>query len=269
MKLLIIDDLFSTNLQVAHAVQDWQDCLTKWVQYPENVKRTLSGETFDLAFIDLHYGRRRATGLTAQHVISDSSPSTRAVVYSNEQEDNRVLLLLASYYYFEPFAVLPKSAPDEEIRAVVDAARSRRRAPAFAAGGAYDAAAPLIGQLLKRKSDLRIWRALTQYSERNAIASKSYVHVGTVSKFADEKFPVVEDIRSRFLGLEHDVVSAIVQQGGEDARVPRIAPLHAFAMVQAEFFNDPELDELLAGPREMEVAGGARRRRRFGRRHER
>ncbi|MFF4490511.1 hypothetical protein ACFY0F_29190 [Streptomyces sp. NPDC001544] len=269
MKLLVVDDLFSTNLQVTHAVQDWQDCRTKWVQYPENVKNALKGETFDLAFIDLHYGRRKATGLTAERVISDSSPSTRLVVYSNEQEDNRVLLLLASYYYFSPFAVLSKSAPDEEIRAVVGAARDGRQAPAFAAGGAFNDAAPLIGQLLKRESDLRIWRSLTQHSERNAIASKSYVAAGTVSKFADEKFPVVEDIRLRFLGLEHDVVRAIVQQGGEDVRVPRLAPLHAFAMIQAEFFNDPELDELLAGPRETEMAGGVRRRRRFGRRHDR
>ncbi|MFF1657767.1 hypothetical protein [Streptomyces sp. NPDC058255] len=267
MKLLVIDDLFSTNLQVTHAVQDWQDCLTTWVQYPENLKSALARETFDLAFVDLHYGRRKATGLTAQHVISDASPSTRTVVYSNEQEDNRILLLLASYYYFEPFAVLSKSAPDEEIRVVVDAARSGRRAPASAAGGAYDDAALLIGQLLKRESDLRIWRALTQYSERSAIASKSGFHVGTVSKFADEKFPVIEDIRFRFLGLEHEAVRAIVQKVEKDKRAPRLAPLHAFAMIQAEFFNDPELDELLTGPREMEVAGDARRRGRFGRRH--
>jgi DNA-binding NarL/FixJ family response regulator len=269
MKILVIDDLFSTNLQVAHAVQEWQDCLLKWVQYPENLESALTGGTFDLAFVDLHYGRRRATGLTAQHVISDSSPSTRTVVYSNEQEDNRVLLLLASYHYFDPFAVLSKSASNEEIRAVVGAARGGRRAPAFAAGGAYGEAALLIGELLKRESDLRIWRALTQYSERSAIGGKSGLSASAVSRFADEKFPVVEDVRSRFLGLEHEAVHAMVQQdrkNDKDQRFPRLAPLHAFAVIQAEFFHDRELDKLVAGPREMEPTGDAPRRRRLGRR---
>ncbi|MBH5133255.1 MULTISPECIES: response regulator transcription factor [unclassified Streptomyces] len=268
MKLLVIDDQFSTKLQVEYAMQEWQ-ILVDWVQYPEILEETLAREVFDLAFIDLHYGRRKATGLTAQHIISDSSPSTRAVVYSNEQEDNRVLLLLASYYFFRPFAMLSKGAPDDEIRAVVDAARRGSREPDFAAGGAYRTAAPLVGQLLKRESDLRIWRSLTQYSERNTVARNSYVSASLVSRFAEEKFPAVEEVRLSFLGFEQDAVRAIVQQGGEDMRTPRLAPLHAFAMLHADFFNDRELDQLIEGRREMEIAGDARRRGRFGRRRER
>ncbi|WP_330358394.1 hypothetical protein [Streptomyces chartreusis] len=281
MKLLVIDDQFPTSLQIAQAVQDCQDCFIDWVDDPENLDRLLAGETVDLAFVDLHYGRGRATGLTAQQIISESSPSTRTVIFSNEQEDNRILLLLASFHFFQPFAMLSKSAPGEVIRAVVEAVHDGDGQLDFGDADHYRKAAPLISKLIARENDLRIWRALTRFSERNAVAGDSSVTPGWISTWAEEKMPIVEQIRAEFLGHQPDLPRpmpykpprAHIEDKPEGKKTnkrgpytAKLSPLHAFAMVHAEFFNARELDELFEERREIEATGGGRRGRLFGRR---
>ncbi|MEU6071365.1 hypothetical protein ABZ864_44745 [Streptomyces sp. NPDC047082] len=281
MKLLVIDDQFPTFLQIAHAVQD---CDIDWVDDPENLEQVLAGGTVDLAFVDLHYGRGKATGLTAQHLIAKSSPVTKTVVFSNEQEDNRVLLLLASFHFFQPFAMLPKSASDSAIRAVVEAARSGEGHLDFDDVDRYRKAAPLIARLISRENDLRIWRALTRFSERNAVAGDSSVAPGWISKWAEEKLPVVEEIRSHFLGQQPYLPRPVPykqprasndkdseekgRKSGKGPYTAKLAPLHAFAMVHAEFFNAQGLDQLFKARRELQAAGDVRRRGRFGRRRD-
>ncbi|WP_326623915.1 MULTISPECIES: hypothetical protein [unclassified Streptomyces] len=278
MKLLVIDDQFPMSLQIGHAVQDLRDCSVDWVSDPEELDGMLVGEVVDLAFVDLHYGRGKATGLTAQRVISESSPSTKTVVFSNEQEDNRILLLLASFYFFRPFAMVSKRASDEVIRAAVTAACSGAGELDFGDVDRYRKAAPLIAELITRPNDLPIWRSLTLFSERSAVAGHSGVGAGWISTWAEEKLPVVEKIRLEFLGHRPDLPRPIPYRRGREERqedekrrtyTAKLAPLHAFAMVHAEFFNARELDSLFEFRREVESAGDSRRRNRFGRRRER
>jgi DNA-binding NarL/FixJ family response regulator len=242
MRVLVVDDLLMAETEVARALENDGDVEVVGVRNPTELSALLARDgDFQLALVDLHYGREaRESGLAAFTALSEHSiPS---VVHSVD-EDNRMLFLLAVFRFFpETWTVVPKSAGRAPLRRAVEAARAGHRAD-DAAARPYKRAAPLLDQLLRRPTDLIIWRAMLHHFREPQVARSANVSKRVVSQFTADRRPVVARIEAELLGRRTHPYPPVEA----DERNTNLLEVSAFARLNADFFTDPTVDRLVSG----------------------
>ena len=240
MRILVVDDFHSAWFLLS-AVLDADHHHLDWSPDPADAARKVKSARYGLALVDLDFGRGAPeSGLTALRVLHDEG--VPCLVHSADAEENRLLYLLAAFQFFQPLGLLSRAGSAQDMRAVVAAVETGEPlGPRFIAA-AYRprrGLEPWLDRLLHNDLDLALWRQLTRYSNRTALAAAAKTATGTVDKFTGRQIDVVRDLRMSFGRWD----AAPVPDG--DGRVDRLAPLHAFAVTHSRFFADPEVERLV------------------------
>ncbi|WP_322760004.1 hypothetical protein [Frankia sp. Cr2] len=240
MRVLVVDDLLMAETEVARALEADRDVEVVGVRNPMELAALLDRDgDFQLALVDLHYGKEtRESGLAAFEVLS--THGIPSIVHSVD-EDNRMLFLLAVFRFFpETWTVVPKSAGRGPLLRAVEAAQGGHRADDTAARP-YKRAAPLLDQLIRRPTDLIIWRAMLNHFREPQVARSANVSKRVVSQFTADRRPVVAHIESELLHRRNPPAAA------PDERNTNLLEVSAFARLNADFFTDPTVDRLITG----------------------
>lgn len=248
MRIVVADDFVSVEQTISRALEDRGGAARArhevvGVRSPQALQRTLAAASFDLAFVDMDFGRGVPdSGLVALRYLDEAG--VKAVVHSADSEDNRVLFLLAAFQFYEPVDMMSKSASDTEIRRLVDlielggvpdpAAFAKYRQPRYGPS--------LLDRLIGNRTDLKIWTALSVHSGRPEVARAAYVSVRRFDKFLSSRFEAMRAVEE-LLGS----TIAQAEELGAAGNQARLAPLHAFAVTHAHFFRDPEVPLLIEG----------------------
>ncbi|WLQ45609.1 response regulator (plasmid) [Streptomyces laculatispora] len=242
MRILVVDDMLIVESGVARAVEEGGHMVVG-ARDPAALRVLLEQDTdFQLAFVDLHYGRSATeSGLAALEALDQHSiPS---VVFSADGEQNRLLFLLAAFEFFpETSTFLSKHAGDQTINSIVEAigrgdtpnaGPSRRYRPSRKEPASY------LQQLVRRSSDLPLWRALAMHTTLSVIAGAAHCSQRKVSMFISERQPVIAALQQQMLDLP--VVPAV----REGERNTPLLEVCRFAQPNADFFNDPDVERLI------------------------
>ncbi|WP_157488806.1 hypothetical protein [Pseudofrankia sp. DC12] len=243
IRVLVVDDLLGVEVAVARALEDESDVEVTGVRNPRELAALLAADNdFQLALVDLHYGRGApASGIAAVDQLS--AYSIPCIVQTADAEENRVLFLLAVFKFFpETWTLVSKSAGHDPIRSAVAALRAGYR-PDDTAARRYKKAIPMLDALVCRPSDLLIWRALLNNFREPQVAQAAHVSKRVVSQFTADRRPVVERIESDLLGRRPPADDDIDRRGANLLEVSR------FARLNADFFNDPDVERLFSQPR--------------------
>ncbi|MCM3922917.1 hypothetical protein ND748_14760 [Frankia sp. AiPs1] len=210
---------------------------------PADLEALLRTDSFDLAFVDMNYGKRvRESGLTALRLLAEHH--IPAVVYWNKPEDNRALFVLAAFQFFRPLALVPKTMSSAEIRKVVDtlAAGQPYETPDLALYRPPVGRASLLDRLVPTSGDLLIWRALTVFAGRTEVAREAHFSLRRVDNFLRDRFEAMVDVQRRLLDDPTDGLPTVTQSLSlTEVKQSRLTPMHAFAQTHQAFFRDPEL----------------------------
>ncbi|WP_261557950.1 hypothetical protein [Frankia tisae] len=237
---MVVDDFLGVETDMARALDDAGDVEVVGTRSPRDLADLLAVDSdFQLAFVDLHYGRGAtesglaALGSLAEHEI----PS---IVQTADGEDNRLLFLLAVFTFFpDTWTLVPKAAGHEPIRRAVAALRAGYR-PEDGAARRYKKAAPLLTRLVTRPSDLLIWRALLNNFREPQVAQAAHVSKRVVSQFTADRRPVVAQIEADLLGRR------LGPGTGPDERGANLLEVSAFARLHADFFSAPDVERLFS-----------------------
>ncbi len=263
MHIIVVDDFVLVELALAQVIQGTGHTLVG-VRDPRSLPEALSegdrGEPFDLALVDIDFGPRAPTGLTAMRILQDLSPATKIVIESTDEERNRLLFLLASFAFFEPLGLLSKASSSAEMRALIDAIeRGELAGPGLAQpdGTLSHALSPVqrlvrnagvLDELIRNGTDLMLWRAVVRFDKRGEVARASHVDERTVDRFTAAKSAVVDKIQAEFPegASVHLVPPAWDDEPDEQRRHSHLVRLARFAQTHSHFFGDEALDELFA-----------------------
>jgi CheY-like chemotaxis protein len=245
MRVVVVDDMLSSETEVAAALGDTGASDGPYqvggARSPADLEVLLRTDRFDLAFVDINYGKRvRESGLTALRVLAEHD--TPAVVYWSSPEDNRALFVLAAFQFFRPLALVPKTMSRAEIRSVVDtlAAGQPCETPDAARYRPASQGPSLLDRLVPTSGDLTIWRALTVFAGRQEVAREAHFSPRRVDNFLRDRFDAMVDVQRLLLDDPADGLPALGSVLAE-TRQNRLAPMHAFAQTHQAFFRDPEL----------------------------
>jgi hypothetical protein len=253
MKIIVVDDHLDAEQIVRGALASGPAAgkhSVHGVRAPEELEGIGDLDTFRLAFVDMAFREpTQNSGLLALRLLAKTR--VPAVIYSAEAEDNRLLFLLAAFQFFEPRGLVPKGTSSAEIRKIVVTVESGAwpDTPAMERYKPPRRGLSILDRLVPRGSDLPIWRALSEYTGRSAIAEAAQVNPRRVDTFLNEHYPIVAEIEETFrLRTAHrplpDLRPARTKAAREYAHLmPR---LYSFAVVHRDFFADPEVDRLIA-----------------------
>jgi DNA-binding NarL/FixJ family response regulator len=248
MRIIVVDDHMGAGDAIIRAVADTPHTV-RWTGTPESLEEIIARESFDIAFVDMDFGRSsQGSGLTALHQVA--ARGMHAVIYSADSEENRLLYLLAAFQFYRPLALLAKDASGDAIRALLQAAADGREPAAAVAGGQYRPPAGALSwldRLIHNPTDLAIWQQLTYFSERSAVALAAGFSARTVDVFLDRQLDTVLELERTFHPRPEHLPLLGDRPDGKDSkkRTRRMVPLHAFAVKHLRFFHDPELPRLL------------------------
>ncbi|NRQ31856.1 response regulator transcription factor [Nonomuraea sp. NN258] len=243
MRILVIDDVQAHEAGVARAVEKHGDHRVTGVRTPAELRLLLTQDSdFQLAFVDLHYGREVGeSGLAALEALDQYE--IPAVIYSADAEYNRTLYLLAAFEFFpQTCTLVSKHAGDEVVSRTVEAVRLGHN-PAGAAALPYRPprrGPSLLHRLIDKSDDLRIWRALARYSTLTLVAKEAAYSVKTISNFNDSRAPVIVE-------FEHKLRGRPLPDSGEvdSQRGTPLMEAHTFALRNEDFFSDPDAERLV------------------------
>ncbi|MFJ6214143.1 hypothetical protein ACIQGZ_12535 [Streptomyces sp. NPDC092296] len=248
MRIVVVDNVMQAGEAVARAL-DGTGHEVAWALTPEVLAGMLDGQRFDLAFVDLDFGRMsEQSGLAALRQLA--ARSVRSVVYSADSEDSRLLFLLAAFQFHRPLGLLTKEAPGAEIRELVRAAEAGERLRGALSGDRYRPPAhgtAWLDRLIPSTTDLAVWEQLPYYSSRWELARTAHVSERTVDKFLLRHAEAVRELERVFRRRPEPPFPAA--PGDRRARSPLLAPLHAFAVTHFRFFRDPEVRPLIEARR--------------------
>src|SRR4051812_44329362 len=103
MRIVVADDFVSVEQTISRALEDKGDGTRTrhevvGVRSPQALRKALASASFDLAFVDMDFGRGVPdSGLVALRFLDEAG--VKAVVHSADSEDNRVLFLLAAFQF--------------------------------------------------------------------------------------------------------------------------------------------------------------------------
>jgi CheY-like chemotaxis protein len=263
VKILVIDDYVAAEDAVRAALESspaTQGHEVTGVRTPGGLRQQGVLDGFDLAFVDLNFGRLSSqTGLSALRILRDSH--IPAVIYTADEEENRLLFLLAAFHFYSPLGLVSKRASRDEIHRLV-AFINAGTVPPSPAAQRYErprVGPSLLDQLIARVEDLPVWRALGEQSDRVAIAKATSMHPRTLDKFLADHFDAVESLEVTLLGRTRPENPA-PSPGRKETRPHehRFPPMHAFAVTHHQFFQDPEVETLIT---ERDTGSPANRRR--------
>ncbi|OHV41261.1 hypothetical protein BCD49_06975 [Pseudofrankia sp. EUN1h] len=241
--MLVVDDYLGAETAVARALVDAPDVEVRGVRNPRDLADLLAVDwDFQLAFVDLHYGRGvRESGLAALDSLAQRE--IPCVVQTADGEDNRLLFLLAVFKFFpDTWTLAPKSAGHEPVRRAIAALRAGYR-PDDGAARRYKKAAPLLDRLITRPSDLLIWRALLNNFREPQVAQAAHVSKRVVSQFTADRRPVVAQLEADLLDRRADPAA------DADERGANLLEVSAFARLHADFFSAPDVERLFSRAR--------------------
>jgi DNA-binding NarL/FixJ family response regulator len=250
MRVVVVDDLEVIGRGVVEALSTLrpeQSHQVVAVLSPEELAVRLAAERFELALVDIHFGREsRSSGLVAlRHLDQAGIP----IVLYHAEEENRALYLLAAFRFYEPVAILPKSANLAEIRQVVQLVSRGVRPVADQRIRRYrpGRGVPMLDRLVTGPKDLAIWRALAVHASAPDVAMAANVGRRTVDTFLAERFDAMREVESEVIGRP--------QVDGLGRNQHLIGPMHAFARAHEGFFADPEVTALVTGSRAESARG--------------
>lgn len=250
MRVVVVDDMLPFEDEVASALGVLGALdgpyLVTGARSPADLAVLLRGESFDLAFVDMSFGKRaRDSGLTALRILEEHQ--VPSVVYWNDTEHNRALFVLAAFQFFRPVTLIPKTTNRPGIRAVVDtlAAGRRHEMPGLAHFLPPSDGPSLLDRLVVSSGELGIWRALTVFGKRPEIARESGYTPGRVDKFLRDRFDAMLDTRKHLFGSSAGGEARDEFSSAPEGRTERLAPMHAFAREHLAFFRDEELARLV------------------------
>jgi hypothetical protein len=262
VNILVVDDFIMVELAWARLVQDTPHTLTG-VRDPRSLPEVLAeGTRFDLALVDIDFGRGCPTGLTAMRILSELSPDTSIVIEATDEERNRLLFLLAAFSFFEPLTLMSKSSTSEAMLELLRAVEAGElsRAAGGSAGSAGRLGGLLVEQLLRHKdglddlirngTDLLLWRALARFDRRGEVARAAHVDERTVDRFTASKSQVVDKIQAAFPedGPGRGATGRWADDDPDGTRhQPNLVRLARFAQTHGNFFGDEAIDVLFAG----------------------
>jgi CheY-like chemotaxis protein len=251
MRILVIDDYIAAEDAVRAALESsraTQDHEVVGVRTPEELRQRGGLAGFDLAFVDLSFGRLTSqTGLSALRVLRDIG--VPAVIYTADEEENRLLFLLAAFHFYNPLGLVSKRASRDEICHLV-AVINAGTVPPSPATQRYErprVGPSLFDQLIVRAEDLPVWRALGEQSDRVAIAKVACMHTRTLDKFLSDHSDAVEGLEVVLLGRTRPENPTAAPDRTKSVRhhEHRFTPIHAFAVTHHQFFQDPEVEKLI------------------------
>ena len=224
MRILVIDDVFDAKLAIADVLRDTHHTIAG--AYDPDVLPSMLGaaEPFDLALVDMIFAGCARTGLGALRILRDLSPGTKTVVRCSDDEDNRQLHLLAAFSLFDPLALLARRENPNALRPLLEAVE--RGEPVAGGADRYRHHGPPpapLDELLRNKTDLAIWRALTRFEKRPDVARAAIVSPSTVDRFIADMYPVTEKLWLTF-GDRAEAPAASVRSADDG---PRARAQHA------------------------------------------
>lgn len=249
MRVLVVDDHLGAEAVIVRALspaqgngEDGTRHPVVGVRSPAALRKRDDLGSFDVAFVDMVYGRNAPeSGLAVLRLLDHSD--VRTVIYTTATEDNRVMYVLAAFQFFRPVGLLSKEAPETEVRELLRVMSDPYAEPRRTAIARYlppRNRASLLDQLIGSRNDLLIWRALATHESRSEVAAVARVAPRTVDNFMSSHFEAMRSIQAEFLSR--------TMRGGPEARdrtVSRLVPMHAFAVQNAGFFQDADLEFLI------------------------
>ncbi|MEV8395901.1 MULTISPECIES: response regulator [unclassified Streptomyces] len=240
MRILVIDDVYVIELGVARAVEGDKHVVVG-VRNPEELRRRLAWDKdFQLALVDLDYGRAvQESGLAALEVLS--SQNIPSVIHTVDGEDNRTLFLLAAFEFFpQTVAVLSKHSGDEPLHQIIDALK-RGYSPSRALSQRYRPArgrSSLLSELVGRPEDLPVWQALARHTKLSLVAKAVNRSQRSVSDFLAKRQPVIARFQYEF--MERPMPP---EPSGSERNKP-LLEVCGFARFHSQFFFDPDVRRL-------------------------
>ncbi|HLK00874.1 MAG TPA: hypothetical protein VKU39_13330 [Streptosporangiaceae bacterium] len=248
MNIIVVDDHVAAEEIVRGALAS-EGHSVRGIRTPDELEHIGDLEKYALAFVDLRFHTwSENSGLLALRLLDEAG--VPALIYSADEEDNRLLFLLAAFQFYEPLALVPKSASSADIRAIICTIGSGAR-PDTAAARRYKPprpGVPLLNRLIVRLGDLPLWQAIAEHTDRFAIAEAVQMSRSKVDDFLAEHFDIVGEIEETFgLRTPPQPLYGAPQGRTNAARsyAHRMPPLHSFAVVHRDFFQDPEVEKLI------------------------
>ncbi|MGW2130546.1 hypothetical protein [Streptomyces coelicoflavus] len=240
MRILVIDDIYVIELGVARAVEA-EGHTVVGARNPDELRQRLARDKdFQLALVDLDYGREVAeSGLAALEVLN--SHGIPSVIHTVDGEENRTLFLLAAFEFFpQTVAVLSKHASDGPLHQIIDAL-GRGYSPSPTLSQRYRPArgrTSLLSELVGRPEDLPLWRALARHTKLALVAKAVSRSERSVSEFLAKRQPVIARFQHEF--MERPMPPE--PTGGE--RNKPLLEVCGFARFHSEFFSDRDVERL-------------------------
>jgi len=241
MRVVVVDDMLAWEEIVATSLGSMSSTDGPYqvagARSPADLAALLRTESFELAFVDINYGKRvRDSGLAALRILAERQ--IPAVVFWNKPEDNRVLFVLAAFQFFRPLALVPKTMSRAQIRAAVDPVAAGRavETPELERYRPPAAGPSLLTRLVPSVGDLMIWRALSVFAGRTEVAREAHFSLRRVDNFLRDRFDAMVEVQHRLLDVPMDALTDVLE-----SKQSRLAPMHAFAQTHQAFFRDEEL----------------------------
>lgn len=204
-----------------------------------------SGSGWDYAFIDFELANNY-TGLGALLYLREYSPETKIITFTATGERGRTLFALAAKRWFGAWALLDKGLAGDDtlegIRAGINPTTPQWDSKLATSGW-------MINMLFRRPLWLQMWRLWPTYdgSVRALKTANPELGPAAIREFSEQAPEVVAALQATFFPTEITLAEQHTDRatGGKRGYAKRAVPLSAFGRTHSNFFNAPELPEVL------------------------